>query len=293
MEFNDLRAFVSVADTGSVSRAAAQLCVTQSAATRRIQRLETSIGTSLLDRQTRPVSLTGTGQVVLERCRRLLSDFREVHAAANNHFSMREIKIGVAHALTEVALTEPIERVRRKFPKVALRLRTGWSHGLLERVRAGTLDAALIFLPEGEHLPSEIVGKAVGQDRLLIIAAKRGTGFHPRKIQELAGANWILNPEGCAARATLRQKLLRASIEMTVAVETYNYDLQLTLVARNRGISLVPERILTRRRMKSSLRVVRLPGFDFPLTVWLLRREPCTSINAVIEQLGQALMEQL
>jgi DNA-binding transcriptional LysR family regulator len=290
MEFHDLRAFVSVADTGSVSRAAVQLSVTQSAVSRRIQRLETTIGTSLLDRRTRPVSLTGTGQVVLERCRRLLNDFREVHAAANNHFAMSEIRIGVAHALTEVALTEPIERVRRKFPKVALRLRTGWSHDLLERVRAGTLDAALIFLPEGEHLPGEIVGKALGQERLLIIAAKRGASFHPRN---LSGANWILNPEGCAARATLRQKLLRSNIEMTVAVETYNYDLQLALVARNRGLSLVPERILTRSRMKSSLRVVRLPGFDFPLTVWLLRREPCTSLEAVIEQLGQALMEKL
>jgi len=160
MEFHDLRAFVSVADTGSVSRAAVQLCVTQSAVTRRIQRLETSIGTSLLDRGTRPVSLTGMGQVVLERCRRLLNDFREVQAAANNHFSMSEIKIGVAHALTEVALTEPIERVRRKFPKVALRLRTGWSHDLLERVRAGTAGTVSASSSDGIDLLAHLIALA-------------------------------------------------------------------------------------------------------------------------------------
>jgi len=96
MEFEDLRTFVAVAEAGSVSGAARELYVTQSAVTRRLQRLETEIGAPLLDRRTRPVSLTGPGQVVLERCRRLLNDFREVRAAATNgHLPMEEVKIGV------------------------------------------------------------------------------------------------------------------------------------------------------------------------------------------------------
>src|SRR5215467_1791936 len=112
MEFDDLRAFVSVAQAGSVSAAARELYVTQSAVTRRLQRLETSMGTALLDRRTRPVSLTAPGRVVLERCRRLLNDFREVRAAAaNGQLPMEEVKIGVAHALTELTLAEPIEEV--------------------------------------------------------------------------------------------------------------------------------------------------------------------------------------
>jgi DNA-binding transcriptional LysR family regulator len=293
MEFEDLRTFVTVAEAGSVSGAARELYVTQSAVTRRLQRLETAIGAPLLDRATRPVSLTGPGQVVLERCRRLLNDFREVRAAvANGHLPMEEVKIGVAHALTELTLTEPIEEVRRKYPKVALRLLTGWSHDLLERVRSGALDAAVILLDEGEKLPTGVNGKQVGKEQLLLVAPRRGVS-RPRKIQDLAGANWILNPEGCAARAALRRTLRRANIDMVVAVETYNYELQMALVARNRGFSLAPERILTRSRCKSSLQVIRLPGLNFPLTIWAVERQPCAGLDAVITELSRALMEKL
>jgi DNA-binding transcriptional LysR family regulator len=293
MEFEDLRTFVAVAEAGSVSGAARQLYVTQSAVSRRLQRLETAIGAPLLDRGTRPVSLTGPGQVVLERCRRLLNDFREVRAAAaNGHLPMEEVKIGVAHALTELTLTEPVEEVRRKFPKVALRLLTGWSHDLLERVRSGALDAAVILLAEGEKLPTGVSGRQVGKEQLLLIAPRRGAP-RPGKLQDLSGANWILNPEGCAARAALRRTLLRASIDMVVAVETYNYELQMALVARNRGFSLVPERILARSRCKSSLRAVRLPGLNFPLTIWAVERQPCAGLDAVITELSRVLMEKL
>ena len=293
MEFDDLRTFVAVAEAGSVSGAARELYVTQSAVTRRLQRLETEIGAPLLDRRTRPVSLTGPGQVVLERCRRLLNDFREVRAAAaNGHLPMEEVKIGVAHALTELTLTEPIEEVRRKFPKVALRLLTGWSHDLLENVRSGALDAAVILLAEDEKLPTGVNGKQVGKEQLLLVAPRKGAS-RPRKLQDLSGVNWILNPEGCAARAALRRTLGRANIDMVVAVETYNYELQMALVARNRGFSLAPERILTRSRCKSSLRVVRLPGLNFPFTIWAVERQPCAGLDAVITELSRALMEKL
>jgi len=293
MEFDDLRAFVTVVEAGSVSGAARELYVTQSAVTRRLQRLETSIGTSLLDRRTRPASLTGPGQVVLERCRRLLNDFREVRAAAaNGHLPMGEIKVGVAHALTEITLTEPVEEVRRKFPKVALRLLTGWSQDLLERVRSGSLDAAVILLAEGERLPAGVAGQQMGKERLLVVASRGTVTSRPPRIQNLSGTNWILNPEGCAARAALRRTLLRANIDMIVAVETFNYELQLSLVARNRGLSLVPERILLRSRLKPRLRVVHFPGLNFPLTIWAVQRQPCTGLNTVIAELSRVLMER-
>jgi len=294
MELEDLRAFVTVVEAGSVSGAARELYVTQSAVTRRLQRLETSIGTSLLDRRTRPASLTGPGQVVLERCRRLLNDFREVRAAAaNGHLPMGEVKIGVAHALTEITLTEPVEEVRRKFPKVALRLLTGWSQDLLERVRSGSLDAAVILLAEGERLPAGVAGQQMGKERLLVVVGRGAGTPRPRRIQDLSGTSWILNPEGCAARAALRRTLLRANIDMVVAVETFNYELQLSLVARNRGLSLVPERILLRSRLKPRLRVVHFPGLNFPLTIWAVQRQPCTGLNTVIAELSRVLMERL
>src|SRR5260370_36987038 len=61
MEFDDIRAFVAVAESRSVSRAARELHLTQPAVTRRVQRLETSLGVALCDRRRRPFVLTEAG----------------------------------------------------------------------------------------------------------------------------------------------------------------------------------------------------------------------------------------
>jgi DNA-binding transcriptional LysR family regulator len=294
MEIDDVRAFVSVADTGSVSLAARDLHVTQSAVTRRLQRLETSLGAVVLNRRTRPITLTVVGQAALERCRRLLNDVREVRAVTGNgRGPAGELRIGVAHALTEVTLTEPVGEVRRKFPNIALRLSTGWSRELLERVRTRAVDAAVILLPEGEHLPAEVAGKEIGKERLVVVAARQKGRFQARKIQDLAGVQWILNPEGCAARAALRRRLQQADIDQLVAVESYNYELQLALVAEGRGLSLLPERILHRSRVRSRLRTLRVAGLEFPLTVWTVFREPFAGFEPVIAELCHVLAEEL
>jgi DNA-binding transcriptional LysR family regulator len=294
MEFDDVRAFVRVVDAGSVSNAARDLFVTQSAVTRRLQRLETSLGTTLLERRTRPIRLTAAGQAALEHCRRLLNDVREVRtAAANGHFPIGEIRIGVAHALTELTLTEPVGQVRRRFPKVALQLCTGWSRELLDRVRSEALDAAVILLREGEPLPAGVAGEPMGKDRLVVVTSHRDRHRPFQRIQDLARMQWILNPEGCAARAALRKELLRANTDMVVGVEAYSYELQLTLVAQGRGLSLVPERILARSRLRSRLRVLRVPGLNFPLTIWTVRREPLTGLEPVIAELSRILIERL
>jgi DNA-binding transcriptional LysR family regulator len=294
MEFDDVRAFVAVANSGSVSLAARHLNVTQSAVTRRLQRLETSLGTNLLDRRTRPVTLTGAGQATLERCRRLLNDVREVRAAASNGGPLRgELKIGVAHALTEFTLTEPAGEIRHKFPNLALRLSTGWSREVLEQVRSGALDVGVILLAEGESLPAAVIGRQIAKERLVVVASRQHGPRRIRNIQELADVQWILNPEGCAARAGLSKALLQADIDMIVAVEAYNYELQLALVAQNRGLSLVPERLLRRSRQRSRLRVMGVVGLEFPLVVWMVYREPLAGLDRVVAELCCSLSKKL
>jgi DNA-binding transcriptional LysR family regulator len=294
MEFDDVRAFVTVADVGSVSLAARDLNITQSAVTRRLQRLETSLGTALLDRRKRPVVLTGAGQAAIERCRRLLNDVREVRVAASNGGLLNgEFRVGVAHALTEFTLTEPAAELRRAFPHLLVRLSTGWSRELLERVRSGSLDAAVILLADGDPLPAEVTGTQIAKERLLVVASRQQPHLRSRKIRDLAGSQWILNPDGCAARAGLRKALLQADIDMVVGVETYNYELQLTLVAQNRGLGLVPQRILSQSRKRSRLRVLRVTGLEFPLVVWLVWHMPLSGFEPVISELDRALSQRL
>ena len=293
MEFEDLRAFVAVAEARSVSRAARELYLTQPAVTRRVQRLESALGVALCDRRRRPFTLTETGQVVLERCRRVLHAVRDVHSASGDGQPAREVRIGVAHALTELTLTEPVDRVRRAFPRAALCLSTGWSQELLERVRAGALDGAVVLLPSRDRVPTGLQAARLGSERLVVVGPRAGLPSRRKGLGDLAGIGWILNPEGCAARAMLQRALLAANGRMRVAVETYTYELQLALVARRRGLSLVPARILARSPLRSRLRVHRVDGLDFPLTIWSVRGPGTADLGGILTELDRALADRL
>jgi hypothetical protein len=126
-----------------------------------------------------------------------------------------------------------VDRVRREFPRVSLSFSTGWSRDLLERVRARGLDGAVVLLPDSERLPAGLDATRLGQERLVVVEARRGRA-RAFGLASLSDAGWILNPEGCAARALLQRALLAANLRLRVAVETYTYELQLALVARER-----------------------------------------------------------
>jgi DNA-binding transcriptional LysR family regulator len=293
MDMDDVRAFVRVTETGSVSRAARELHLTQPAVTRRIQRFEDVVGAPLIDRRRRPFALTGVGRAAVERCRRLLSTADELRALTQGEVCpSREVRIGVAHALTELALTDPVDRMRREFPAVVLRLHTGWSRDLLGRVKGGALDAAVILLPEGEALPGRVAGEALGREHLAVVASRRRRRG-ARAIRDLGDVSWVLNPEGCAARASLQRALARSGLPLRVGVETYNYELQLALIARERGLGLVPSRLLARSRWRARLRTLRVRGLEFPLTIWMLTGELAGPLDRPVASLGRALAARL
>jgi DNA-binding transcriptional LysR family regulator len=203
-----------------------------------------------------------------------------------------ELRLAVAHALTELALVRPIDELQRRFPQVAFRLGTGWSRDLLERVRTQAVDGALLLLPQGEGLPAGVSGVRVAEERLLVVAPRR-LRLGTTRAADLAGHGWVLNPEGCAARAALRRTLAGAGRDLRVDVETYNYELQLALVARGRGLGLVPGRLLERSRSRKHVRVVRVLGVDFPLTIWSLRGRPPLTLEPVLDELDRVLTERL
>lgn len=293
MNVEDLRAFVAVVDAGSISQAARELYLTQPAVTRRVQRLEEAIGAPLIDRRRRPFALTAIGHAAAEHCRRLLATTDELKALSQSGaLAGRECRIGVAHALTELALREPIDDLARAFPRLQVRLATGWSRDLLTRVRMGALDGAVVLLPDGERGPVGVACRALASEQLQVIAPL-GWKTRLRELDDLAAQGWILNPGGCAAREGLRQRLARARLPLTVAVETYTYELQMSLVAGGRGLGLVPGRLLAHSPSRAKLAVVRLRGLAFPFTIWLATGEVGDGLAQPLTALGDTLRARL
>jgi DNA-binding transcriptional LysR family regulator len=173
-----------------------------------------------------------------------------------------------------------------------LRLATGWSQDLVELVRTGALDAAIVLLPEADRLPADVLATAVGKDRLVILGARNEHDRRVRRIKDLDGVQWILNPEGCGARGILRRSLARAAVDVVAAVESYNYELQLLLASQGRGLTLAPERIFQASRLRRRLQIVRVAGLHFPFTIWSVQR-PSAELEPLFAKLNVLLTAAL
>jgi DNA-binding transcriptional LysR family regulator len=289
LSFADVRTFIAVVEAGSISRAAHELRLTQPAVTRRMQRLEIAMGGPLVDRGRRPFALTDLGRRAVERCRRLAAASEELASLAAGDARMRECRIGVAHALTEFTLAAPLDEMRRRHPEVVARLSTGWSADLLARAKSGALDAAVILLPEGEA-PGCASRRALANERVAVVAQR---GRRASSMRDLAEAGWILNPEGCAARAMLGRALARAGLPLRVNVEAYDYELQMSLVARGLGFGLAPERLLARSASRARVSAVPARGLTFPMKIWMVAGESDPQLGRATGALGEALEKRL
>jgi DNA-binding transcriptional LysR family regulator len=255
----EIRTFVAVAETGSIKAAARRLRLTQPAITRQVQRLESALGTAVLDRQVRPPALAPAGRALLERCRQILwsvDDLRRL-ASADAEPAGR-FRLGIGPMFSDSTSVQPLVRLRQTYPKLDLQVTSDWSTVMFEEVRANRLDAAVGVWPSGFGSPAGLNVRVFGADCLAIVAAKGESIAARMPLAKLGGRSWILNPDGCGFRAALRTALMKAGESLNVAIETPRLELQLELVSHGLGIGLVPNWALKRSPRRHVLRTVRV-----------------------------------
>jgi len=189
----DLRALVEFAQAGSIAGAAGRLFRTPSAITRQVQRLEAALGAELLDRSVKPPRLNSLGSRVLEQARDLLRRTEALKSITSSHAEPHGLlRIGLAHALAEGSVIEPIEALTEKYPKLRLRLSTELTGELIHRLLAGELDVAAVLLPEGKTAPPPLLTTIIARDRMEIVQGVAGSV--DADWRSLGRAPWVLNP---------------------------------------------------------------------------------------------------
>lgn len=141
-----LATFLAVAETGSFTRAAERLGLSQPTVSQHVARLEKAAGRVLVDRDTRQVRLTDNGDAMAGFARTILA----AHAAADSYFSgtaMRgRLRFGAADDLAITQLPSILRDFRQAYPQINLELTVSQSTPLHRRLKAGQLD--LIFIKQ-------------------------------------------------------------------------------------------------------------------------------------------------
>jgi LysR family hydrogen peroxide-inducible transcriptional activator len=167
-----------LAEHGSFSRAAEAAHVTQPTLSAGIQELEKVLGAPVVDRARSGVILTAVGEEAVRRAGDILAraeDLVQAAKAAGQPLTGR-FRLGVIPTIAPFLLPRALPLLRDRFPKLKLFLREDLTHRLIEALKAGTLDAALIALP---YDTTGLDIALVSQDELMAMAPAN----HPLTIQ--------------------------------------------------------------------------------------------------------------
>ena len=122
MNLNQLRYFIAVAESGSFTKAALNHFISQTAITQQIHALEENIGTQLLDRNTRPVSLTPAGKVLLKEAREILTrmDAALLRTREASTGLEGELRLGYTKGYEHSDLPKYLRSFHQEYPNVLL-----------------------------------------------------------------------------------------------------------------------------------------------------------------------------
>lgn len=158
IENKHIQSFIRVLDLGSFSKAARSLNIAQPALSQHVQKLEAALGSKLLDRTSRGVTPTAAGREFSSRAREILSlvDSAERRFRAEEQELFGEVRLGLPGSVCPVLAPELLVRAQQQFPEVNLIVTELMSGDLADMLRAGRMDAAILFnVDETEDFSSE------------------------------------------------------------------------------------------------------------------------------------------
>lgn len=241
--------FDALARERHFGRAAERVSVTQPAMSAQVRELEALIGATLVDRAARGLALTPLGRAVAARARAVLEGAAEIEAIATAEDA--PLRLGLIPTLAPYLVPAFLEQTA--LAGVAVAIAEGLTARLLEQVRAGDLDGAVIALPSGDPALSD---QALFHDRFLLAlppADAQGGPIAPARPEEIDPARLLLLDEGhCLADQTLAACNLRrdhvgpapGAKPGTTLGTTFGATSLATvsrLVASGQGITLIPE----------------------------------------------------
>jgi LysR family hydrogen peroxide-inducible transcriptional activator len=204
-------------------------------------KLEEELGVRLFDRLGRSVRLTGFGQVFLPRARAILGELK----AAKEEVAERQssvsgpVNIGVIPTIAPYFLPLPLALFSRKYPQSTITVSEDVTARLMDRLRAGQIDLAILAMPLRGH---DVETFNIRTERLFAIFPRAHRMAKKRKVmlKELRDQPFLLLREDHCFRDTAIEVCKRARIMPHIVFESGQFSSILAMVGAGLGISLVP-----------------------------------------------------
>lgn len=240
MNLRQLQSLAAIAEHGSFTAAAAAVGLSHSAVSLHVKALEDALGVALVDRASRPPRLTAQGLALVEQAHRMAAVMDEIRAIGEEGALSGSLAVGVVPTELVHLLPPALARLRRRHPRLNLRVRTGLSSELAQAVRGGELDAAVVTAPE--IAPEGLVMHEILREPLSLIAPADAGG---ESVAEMIAAHpFIWFSRNTWAGQQIERLIAARGLKPRAAMEVDSLEAIEALVAHGLGVSVVPERAL-------------------------------------------------
>jgi DNA-binding transcriptional LysR family regulator len=284
MDIQNIRAFLMVAETGSFSRAAEKLFITQPAISKRIATLELSLDCQLFDRLGKNVQLTQAGEALIPGYQRILSEIDEaeriistLRARVSGH-----LKFGTSHHIGLHRLPPVLRQYTNKYPDVELDIQFMDSEQAAALILKGSIELALITLPDTIDKPFTTI--PVWFDPMQCVVANDHILAQQKTVtrKKLAEYGALLQSQGTHTRDIIDQALKLGSNTKVIMESNYLETIK-AMIQNGLGWGVLPESMIDNSLHKLKIKNLKMERY---LGVLLhASRTLSSSANALLETL--------
>ncbi len=274
INFHQLRAFYEAARTGSFTRAAEVLCVTQPAVTGQIRALEQALELRLFRRRGRRMVLTEAGALLYQRARQVFELERDMERLVAELKEVRRglLKVGTTKTYARYLMPGLVRAFHAAHPEVRIVLEEGSSLDVIRGVLDQRNELAVVGRPR--EFPGLVFVPFRREEVVLLVAPGHRLARAGRAgFRDLAGELLILKEEGSSTRNLVREAYRRRGMTANVLVETSNLDFIKDMVGRGEGISFLVRCAVEEDLAAGTLVEVPLEDGDLYLDVYIVYQD--------------------
>lgn len=299
MKLQDLHVLMAVVQAGSMGKAALILNTTQPNVSRAIGDLEHALGVRLLNRHQRGVEPTECGRALLNCGTTVFDELRQgvKHIEFLADPTAGEVRIGSTAFLAASFVSALIDRLSRRYPRIAFHVVTGYMEPLHQQLAERRVDLLIVRSP-GPNTDQRLDFEFLFEDRYVVAAGANNPWARRRKIQlsDLAEERWVLPPPESVI-GTIIMEAFRASGRdyPRATVVTDSPHMRVSLLETGRFITVFPASALRFLTRGSALKVlsVELPMARRPNGIVTLKDRALSPVAQLVIDSARELAKPL
>ncbi len=286
---HQLKIFHTVARSGSFSRAAAELLISQPSVSIQVGDLERQFGTDLFEQIGKHVRLTEAGRVLDDYAARILALIDETRVAMDEVKGLRRgrLLLGATPTPGTYLLPALLGRFKEQYPSIEISLRLADTRRIQEMLLQRQLDLGLVG--GSVSFPDLEAAVLLNDELVLVVAPSHPFATLPSvRVADLAGEPFILRERGSGNREAADEALHRAGVHVTPVFEVEGAEMVKQAVAANLGLSILSRCAVELEVAAGRLRIVPIEGVRIERAISLLSRR-----DHRLPRVAQAFLEMI